>query len=50
MRGSPATWVGKITERLLKQLWRYHNVPGTPAGKTLKDLIAGCRPISAAML
>ncbi len=26
------TWVGKITERLLKQLWRYHNVPGTPAG------------------
>ncbi len=38
------TWVGKITERLLKQLWRYHNVPGTPAGKTLKDLIAGCRP------
>src|SRR6266568_2386655 len=36
--------VGKITERLLKQLWRHHNVPGTPAGKTLKDLIAGCRP------
>jgi formylglycine-generating enzyme required for sulfatase activity/energy-coupling factor transporter ATP-binding protein EcfA2 len=37
-------WVGKITERLLKQLWRHHNVPGTPAGKTLKDLIGGCRP------
>ena len=36
--------VGKITERLLKQLWRHHNVPGTPAGKTLKDLITGCRP------
>ncbi len=36
--------VGKIAERLLKQLWRHHNVPGTPAGKTLKDLIAGCRP------
>jgi hypothetical protein len=36
--------VGKITERLLKQLWRHHNVPGTPAGKALKDLIAGCRP------
>ena len=37
-------WVGKITERILKQLWRHHNVPGTPAGKTLKDLISGCRP------
>jgi hypothetical protein len=37
-------WVGKITERLLKQLWRHHDVPGTPAGKTLKDLISGCRP------
>ena len=37
-------WVGKITERLLKQLWRHHDVPGTPAGKTLKDLITGCRP------
>lgn len=37
-------WVGKITERLLKQLWRHHDVPGTPAGKTLKDLINGCRP------
>ena len=37
-------WVGKITERLLKQLWRHHNVPGTPAGKTLRDLISGCRP------
>jgi formylglycine-generating enzyme required for sulfatase activity len=36
--------VGKITERLLKQLWRHHNVPGSPAGKTLKDLISGCRP------
>jgi hypothetical protein len=32
-------WVGKITERLLKQLWRHHRVPGSPAGKTLKDLI-----------
>jgi len=36
--------VGKITERLLKQLWRHHDVPGSPAGKTLKDLINGCRP------
>lgn len=37
-------WVGKITERILKQLWRHHNVPGTPNGKTLRDLISGCRP------
>jgi hypothetical protein len=37
-------WIGKITERLLKQLWRHHNVPGSPTGKTLKDLTAGCRP------
>jgi hypothetical protein len=37
-------WVGKFTERLLKRLWRHHDVPGTPAGKTLKDLISGCRP------
>jgi hypothetical protein len=37
-------WVGKITERLLKQLWRHHKVTGSPAGKTLKDLIAACRP------
>ncbi len=36
--------VGKITERLLKQLWIHHGAPGTPAGKTLRDLIAGCRP------
>ncbi len=37
-------WVGKITERLLKRLWRHHHVPGSPAGRTLKDLINGCRP------
>src|ERR1022692_1591265 len=37
-------WVGKITERLLKQLWRHHDAPGSPAGKTLKDLIGGCQP------
>src|SRR5262245_4473884 len=36
--------VGKITERLLKQLWIHHGAPGTPAGRTLKDLIGGCRP------
>ena len=37
-------WVGKITERLLKQLWRHHDAPGSPAGKTLRDLIGGCQP------
>lgn len=37
-------WVGKIIERLLKRLWRHYGVPGTPAGKTLTDLIRGCRP------
>jgi Sulfatase-modifying factor enzyme 1 len=36
--------VGRITERLLHQLWIRHGAPGTPAGKTLKDLITGCRP------
>ena len=38
------SWVGKITERILKQLWRYHDVPGDPAGKTLSELIKGCQP------
>jgi Sulfatase-modifying factor enzyme 1/NACHT domain len=37
-------WVGKITERLLKRLWRHNGLRGTPAGKTLKDLIGACRP------
>ena len=36
--------VGKITERLLKQLWIHHGAPGTPDGKALADLISGCRP------
>lgn len=36
--------VGKITERLLKQLWIHHGAPGTPNGRTLRDLIMGCRP------
>jgi hypothetical protein len=35
--------VGKITERLLKQLWSHHEVPGDPSGKALNDLIKGCR-------
>jgi formylglycine-generating enzyme required for sulfatase activity len=36
--------VGKIAERLLKQLWIFHEVPGDPNGKALNDLIKGCRP------
>jgi len=37
-------WVGRYTERLLKRLWRHYQVPDRPGGKTLKELIAGCRP------
>ncbi|TDC21842.1 NACHT domain-containing protein [Streptomyces sp. 8K308] len=36
--------VGKITEKLLKQLWRHHDVPGDPSGRMLSELIKGCRP------
>ncbi|CAO5161697.1 AAA+ ATPase domain-containing protein [Frankia sp. AiPs1] len=36
--------VGKIAERLLKQLWTHHQIPGDPNGKALNDLIKGCRP------
>jgi formylglycine-generating enzyme required for sulfatase activity len=36
--------IGKIVERLLKQLWTHHEVPGDPSGKALNDLIKGCRP------
>lgn len=35
--------IGKIVERLLKQLWTHHAVPGDPSGKALNDLIKGCR-------
>jgi hypothetical protein len=35
--------IGKITERLLKQLWTHHGVVGDPSGKALNDLIKGCR-------
>ncbi|GGU90042.1 hypothetical protein GCM10010182_00610 [Actinomadura cremea] len=35
--------VGKITERILKELWTHHNVPGDPSGKSLSELIRGCR-------
>ncbi|MBF6331879.1 hypothetical protein [Nocardia transvalensis] len=36
--------MGKFAERILKQLWRHHDVPGDPAGKGLNDLIKGCSP------
>ncbi|HEY9469649.1 MAG TPA: SUMF1/EgtB/PvdO family nonheme iron enzyme [Propionibacteriaceae bacterium] len=44
--------VGKISERILKQLWRHHNVPGDPGGKALSELIKGAQPYirSAAVL
>ncbi|MER6620443.1 SUMF1/EgtB/PvdO family nonheme iron enzyme [Streptomyces sp. NPDC000931] len=36
--------VGKITERILKQLWQHHQVPGDPGGKALSQLIKGALP------
>lgn len=36
--------VGRAAERILKELWRYHDVPGDPGGKALNDLIKGCTP------
>lgn len=36
--------VGKLTERLLKQLWQYHGIEGDPSGRMLSDLIKRCRP------
>ncbi|MFE2022222.1 SUMF1/EgtB/PvdO family nonheme iron enzyme [Streptomyces sp. NPDC059499] len=36
--------VGKLTERLLKELWRHHNLEGDPATKALNDLVKRCRP------
>jgi hypothetical protein len=38
------TLTGRVAERLLKQLWVHHGAAGSPTGRTLKDLIAGCRP------
>ena len=34
--------VGKLTEKLLKELWRHHGVEGDPS--TLNDLVKRCRP------
>lgn len=36
--------VGKLTEKLLKQLWRHHEIPGDPSGRMLSELIKRCRP------
>lgn len=38
------TLIGKLTEKLLKELWRHHQVPGDPSGRALNELIKGCRP------
>ncbi len=38
------TLVGKIVERLLKQVWRSRSIAGDPDGKSLNDLIKFCRP------
>lgn len=36
--------VGKLTEKLLKELWRHHNIEGDPSTKALNDLVKRCRP------
>lgn len=36
--------VGKLTEKLLKELWRHHGVEGDPSTKALNDLFKRCRP------
>ncbi|MFJ9028069.1 SUMF1/EgtB/PvdO family nonheme iron enzyme [Streptomyces sp. NPDC102274] len=36
--------VGKLTEKLLKELWRHHGIEGDPSSKALNDLVKGCRP------
>ncbi|MEK8144907.1 hypothetical protein NKH18_35400 [Streptomyces sp. M10(2022)] len=36
--------VGKLTEKLLKELWRHHNIEGDPTTKALNDLVKRCRP------
>ncbi|MEU6521737.1 SUMF1/EgtB/PvdO family nonheme iron enzyme [Streptomyces sp. NPDC046924] len=36
--------IGKLTEKLLKELWRHHGVEGDPATKALNDLVKRCRP------
>jgi hypothetical protein len=36
--------VGKLTEKLLKELWRHHGVEGDPSTKALNDLVKRCHP------
>lgn len=36
--------IGKLTEKLLKELWRHHGIEGNPAGRALNDLVKRCRP------
>ncbi|HEX5569095.1 MAG TPA: sulfatase-modifying factor protein, partial [Streptomyces sp.] len=36
--------VGKLAERLLKELWRHHGIEGDPSNKALNDLVKRCRP------
>lgn len=36
--------VGKLAEKLLKELWRHHGVEGDPSTKALNDLVKRCRP------
>ncbi|GGK11197.1 hypothetical protein GCM10011583_49150 [Streptomyces camponoticapitis] len=36
--------IGKLTEKLLKELWRHHGIEGDPATKALNDLVKRCRP------
>ncbi|MGH7927031.1 MAG: SUMF1/EgtB/PvdO family nonheme iron enzyme [Candidatus Binatia bacterium] len=38
------TLIGKIVERLLKQVWRSRSIAGDPDSKSLNDLIKFCRP------
>ena len=36
--------VGKLTEKLLKELWRHHDLAGDPSNRALNDLVKGCKP------
>lgn len=35
--------VGKLTEKLLKELWRHHGIEGDPSGRALNDLVKRCQ-------
>lgn len=36
--------VGKLTEKLLKELWRHHAIEGDPSTRALNDLVKRCQP------